>query len=565
MLKKWNQIKLLSLGILFLVSVVATYAQQTQEKGTKPNIVLIIADDHGYDHMTPYGNKSIPTPNLQKLSDQGLKFNRAYVNSPVCVPSRHSLFTGLSPDRHGVEGNHEHDLVKPNLERIVERMYSQGYEIGMHGKVEHCKNYLLTQGKTEFTNLNEFFKNRDKTKPLLFFKGYTNTHTVWPEGDKVTVDPATVVLPPKTPDNAATRLMHSRYVQAVLDMDKQIGEFLGMIKEHLDMDNTLLIYTSDHGQNWLFGKWTLNETGVRTPLIAVWPGKIKPNTTTDAMVSWVDLIPTFIDIGGGEVPASIDGQSFKKVLERKTDHFRDEVLTFFKGEFNATVYPARAVRTENFKYIYYPHPEFFYTSYIEGTGSKHQFANWPEWEQGALKDQKSAQFWYDFRVKPQEELFLVNEDPWEYNNLAYDPKYADTLAQLRAKVKARMDLVNDKVILSGKPTYIKDVRAKVPAAIKFYYPNGGERLQAGEEIKLVWTAEWKGTATVTLEYQDGQKWKTIGKAIPHEGYYIWKLPKMNSNKMKLKISSQDGKVWDETDMNFSISTKAVSQSKKIKR
>ena len=561
MFKKLNQTIKVSLGILFLAIAVEAKAQQTQEKPTQPNIVLIIADDHGYYHMSPYGNTSIPTPNLQKLADQGLKFNRAYVNAPVCVPSRHSLFTGLSPDRHGVEGNHEHDLVKPGLERIVERMYAQGYQIGMHGKVEHCKNYLLTQGKEEFTNLTEFFKKRDKSKPLLFFKGYTNTHTVWPEGDKVTVDPATVILPPKTPDNNATRLMHARYVQAVMNMDKEIGDFIGLLNIYLDMSNTLLVYTSDHGQNWLFGKWTLNETGVRTPLIAVWPGKIKPNTTTDAMVSWIDLIPTFIDIAGGEVPANIDGQSFKKVLERKTDHFRNEVFTFFKGEFNAVVYPERAVRTENFKYIYNPHPEFFYTSYMEGTGSKHNFENWPEWEAGALKDQKSAQFWYDFRVKPREELYLVNQDPWELHNLAYNPKYTDTLTKLRVLVKARMDLVNDKVALSGKPKFIKDMREKVPPAIKIYYPNGGETLKSGEKIKIVWTSEWKGTASVKIEYLDGKKWKTIGKSIPHEGSYEWKTPSIKSKSVKLKISSDDGKVWDESDSNFTISSDPLIESK----
>jgi uncharacterized sulfatase len=442
--------------------------------------------------MSPYGNTGIPTPNLQKMADEGMKFNTAYVCAPYCVPSRHSLFTGLNPDRHGVEGNHEHNLVKPALERIVERMYTQGYEIGMHGKVEHCKNYLLTQGKTEITNLNDFFKKRDKSKPLLFFKGYTNTHTVWPASNPARVDPATVILPPKTPDNVATRLLHSRYVMAVVDMDKQIGEFRSLLDEYLDMDNTLVIYTSDHGQNWLFGKWTLNETGIRTPLIAIWPGIIKPNTTTDAMVSWVDLIPTFIDIAGGPVPENLDGRSFKNVLLRETNKCRDTVFSFLKGELNATVHPARAVRIGNWKYIYYPHPEFFYTSYMEGTGSKHHFENWPEWESGALKDQKSAQYWYDFRIKPKEELFLVTEDPWEYSNLVYDPRYADTLSSLRVAVKNRMEKANDRVALSGKPMYIKDMQDKIPPAIKICYPNGGETFKPGDKVTIVWTAEWKG-------------------------------------------------------------------------
>jgi N-sulfoglucosamine sulfohydrolase len=537
---------------IFLLGVAIVANGESIKKQTKPNIIVIIADDHGYYHMSPYGSTGIPTPNLQKLADAGLKFERAYVSSPYCVPSRHSLFTGLNPDRHGVEGNHEHELVKPGLERIVERMYAQGYQIGMHGKVEHCKNYLLTQGKEEFTNLNQFFQNRDKSKPLLFFKGYTNTHTVWPEANPSKVDPAKVVLPPKTPDNAATRLMHSRYVLSVMEMDSLIGDFLSLMDKNLDMSNTLLVYTSDNGQNWLFGKWTLNETGVKTPLIAVWPGVIKPGTSTNAMVSWVDLIPTFIDIAGGAVPENLDGRSFKKVLLRETDHFRDTLLTFFKGEFNSTVHPARAVRTENWKYIYYPHPEFFYTSFMEGTGSKHNFQNWSEWEAGALRDQQSSQHWYDFRIKPKEELFRVNEDPWEYNNLAYDPMYAGTLAALRAIVKGRMDRVNDQVILSGQPKYIKDMQNKIPPAIKIYYPNGGETLNPGDKATIVWTAEWKGTSTVKLEFNDGKGWKTIVNSIPHNGSYTWNVPSIKSSSVKLKVSSSDGKVWDESDRNFAI-------------
>ena len=539
------------IGIFAFGVAVPTYIK-AQKETTKPNIIVIIADDHGYYHMSPYGNTGILTPNLQKLADQGIRFDRAYVACPYSVPSRHSLFTGLNPERHGVEGNHEHDLVKPNLERIVERVYAEGYQIAMHGKVEHCKNYLLTQGVEQFTNLNQFLSNRDKSKPLLFFKGYTNTHTVWPEANPARVDPAKVILPPKTPDNPATRLMHSRYVLSVMDMDSLIGDFLEQIKPHIDMSNTIIIYTSDHGQNWLFGKWTLNETGTRTPFIAVWPGVIKPKTSTNAMISWIDIVPTIIDVAGGEVPKAIDGRSFKNVLLRKTDHFRDTVLTFFKGEFNSTVHPARAVRTQNWKYIYNTHPEYFYTSYMEGTGSKHNFQNWNEWETGALKDQQSVQNWYDFRIKPKEELYRVNEDPWEYNNLAYDPRYADTLASLRNIVLERMKLVNDTVALSGKPKYLKDMRDKIPPAIKILYPNGGEILKSGNIATVVWTAEWKGTSTVKLEFYDGEKWKIVKNDLPHTGSFSWKIPTLKSAKVKLKISSTDGKVWDESNSNFTI-------------
>jgi hypothetical protein len=189
---------------------------------------------------------------------------------------------------------------------------------------------------------------------------------------------------------------------------------------------------------------------------------------------------------------------------------------------------------------------------MEGTGSKHHFENWPEWESGALKDQKSAQYWYDFRIKPKEELFLVTEDPWEYSNLVYDPRYADTLSSLRVAVKNRMEKANDRVALSGKPMYIKDMQDKIPPAIKICYPNGGETFKPGDKVTIVWTAEWKGTSTIRLEYNDGKGWNTFAKALPQTGFYVWTIPSMKSSSVKLKISSSNGKVWDESDRDFAI-------------
>ncbi len=107
-------------------------------------------------------------------------------------------------------------------------------------------------------------------------------------------------------------------------------------------------------------------------------------------------------------------------------------------------------------------------------------------------------------------------------------------------------------MLSGKPKYIKDMQHKIPPAIKIFYPNGGETLKPGDKTTIVWTAEWKDTSTVKIEYSDGNGWKTIGNSIPHIGSLVWTVPTIKSTSVKLKVSSGDGKVWDESDRNFSI-------------
>ncbi len=141
---------------------------------------------------------------------------------------------------------------------------------------------------------------------------------------------------------------------------------------------------------------------------------------------------------------------------------------------------------------------------------------------------------------------------WEYNNLAYDPRNAETLEKLRAIVKNRMSQVHDTVALSGKPKYLKDMRSKIPPTIKILYPNGGENLKRGTTATIVWTAEWKGTSTIQLEMNTGKGWKLVEKSITHEGSYSWKIPAVKSSKVKLRVSSADGKVWDESDMVFTI-------------
>src|SRR5690606_1424475 len=104
-------------------------------------------------------------------------------------------------------------------------------------------------------------------------------------------------------------------------------------------DNLLFIHTSDHGAQWPFGKWTLYEDGIRTPLVAIWPGKIAPSTRTEAMVSWVDILPTLVDAAGGEVPEDIDGRSFLPVLTGSATEHREQIFTTHSGDGNFNVYP----------------------------------------------------------------------------------------------------------------------------------------------------------------------------------------------------------------------------------
>ncbi|MGK0239242.1 MAG: N-sulfoglucosamine sulfohydrolase, partial [Candidatus Pelagisphaera sp.] len=340
----------------------------------RPNIVAIIADDHGVYHSTVYGSREQKTPHMQLLADEGMTFSRAYIASPACAPSRHALMSGLMPYRNGVVGNHENSNYKLGpTEGLIQRLMDAGYEVVFRGKVSHGNGKgVIPDGVVKLpgsnnlldpANVEAYLAQRDdKTKPVALFIGPTDTHTIWPsEPGDVHFKPEDSILPPKTFDTPEARQLMARYNQAVENVDTTVGQVRELVKRQLDEDNTLIIYTSDHGQNWPFGKWSLYETGVRVPLIAVWPGKIRPKSTTNAMVSWVDLIPTFLDIVGAPAVEDIDGKSFKNVLLGKTDRHRDRIFTVHKGDKTVNVYPIRAVRTDKWKYMLNLFPEFYNT------------------------------------------------------------------------------------------------------------------------------------------------------------------------------------------------------------
>jgi len=550
-------------------------AEVNSSASDKPNIVAIIADDHGVYHSTVYGSKEQKTPHMQSLADEGMTFSRAYVASPACAPSRYALMSGLMPYRNGVVGNHENSDYKLSpTEGLIQRLMDAGYEVVFRGKVSHGNGKgVIPDGVVKLpgsnnlldpANVEEYLAQRDdKTKPVALFIGPTDTHTVWPsEPGEIHFRPEDTVLPPKTFDTPEARQLMARYNQSVENVDTTVGQVREFVKRQLDEDNTLIIYTSDHGQNWPFGKWSLYETGVRVPLIAVWPGKIEAKSTTHAMVSWIDLIPTFLDIAGAPAVEGIDGKSFKNVLLGETGSHRDRIFTVHKGDKTVNVYPIRAVRTDKWKYMLNLFPEFYNTTHMDikvfstghnraGEQNQHSFSDWTAWVQSAQKNQEAAQFLHRYHARPKEELYLVEGDPYEENNLAYDPRHAHVLASMRTMVQDRMIEVDDDRSLSGTPRLLKD--NPLPAAIQLYFPNGGETLRSSQTANVSWSDFWTGVKTVKLEYNDGNNWKVITDSAPHNGTFAWRVPAISSSRVRLRVSSADGNILDESDRQFSIS------------
>ncbi len=427
------------------------------------NIVVFITDDLGQLDCQPYGS-DLRTPNMQRLAEAGLSFDRAYVASPSCAPSRAALLTGLMPARNGAEANH----AKPRGEVKKWPAYFQelGYEVAAFGKVshyQHTKDYGFDHFEHDTFHDHAgilaaaaYLKSRPQmdAKPLCLMVGSNWPHVPWPE--KGTEESAKLRLPASCVDTPATREWRSRYAAAVARADDDLGVVLDAVRTHLP-PNTLIVFTSDHGAQWPFGKWNLYESGVAAPLIVVWPGIVKPATRSRALVQWTDLLPTLLDAAGGTPPREIDGLSFLPVLRGDTSKHREQIFTTHSGDGNMNVYPCRAVRDERWKYIRNLHPEFAFTTHIDlVSGRLGQRAFFSTWEAAAQSDSSAAALLKRYHARPAEELYDLQADPHEQRNLAGNLTQAERLAELRSSLDAWMQRQGDQQRTYGQPRLLSN-------------------------------------------------------------------------------------------------------------
>ena len=455
--------RIAGLGLLAALAIAANAAGAGPDR---PNMVVFITDDQGYLDSTPYGSADIATPNMKRLADAGCRFTGMFVASPSCAPSRAALLTGLMPARNGAEPNHSKP--RPEIKKWPAYFQELGYEVVAFGKVSHYKQ-TIDYGFDYFAHDTfhdhevvpatiAYLRERagspaaDK-KPLCLMVGTNWPHVPWPEvaeGD----DPSVHAPPAGSVDNPETREARAHYAAAVRKADDDLGAVRDAVRELLD-PKALFLFTADHGAQWPFGKWNLYDAGLHVPFLAAWPGVIEPGTTSDALLSWVDLLPTLVELAGGTPPADIDGRSFARVLRGETGTHRDRIFGTHSGDGGMNVYPTRSLRMGGFKYILNLHPEFEFTTHIDRAKSVDGRAYWDSWEVAAKTDPRAAAIVNRYHARPSEELYDLEADPAELRNLAADPAQADRLAAMRAEVRAWMVAQGDEGRIYGTPRLLK--------------------------------------------------------------------------------------------------------------
>jgi len=440
----------------------------------QPDIVVFFSDDHGQLDSTPYGSKEVRTPNLQRLADAGMTFTHAFIASPSCAPSRAAMLTGLMPARNGAENNHTYK--RDDVASLPEMMRKLGYLTAAFGKVAHGTRDVSRHGFDAFREqhdaafVEKFLAERDPSKPVCLCVGTHEPHVPWDDLDGY--DPATVTLPANFVDTPQTREHRARYYTDITKADTKLGEVMDLAKKHLDPANTLLIYTSDHGGQWPFGKWNLYDTGTRVPFLVAWPGHIQSGVRSDAMIQWIDLWPTLIAAAGGKVPAGIDGRSFLSVLHGEATTHRDTLFTTHSGDGAMNVYPIRAIRTPEWKLILNLHPEFAHTTHIDKSPKVTSgLAYWQSWFDKALTDPAAAAIVKRYHERPEIELYDLKADPAEQRNLAADAAQAERVKQMRAQLEAWMSEQNDQRTVFNAPRPLSDPASSKPTTEKDLPPS----------------------------------------------------------------------------------------------
>ena len=435
----------------------------------RPNLVVFLTDDHSRADSSVYGSPDVKTPHMERVAKAGLVFDRAFVASPSCAPSRAALLTGLMPARNGAEPNHSKP--RAELKKLPAYLQELGYEVVAFGKVSHYQ-HTGDYGFDHFAHDKyhediavpaalDWLKARRSDRPLALFVGTNWPHVPWPEKAEG-YDAAKIVVPANHVDTPRTRAARLRYYAAVRHMDDELGAVFDAANAVLGA-NTFFLTTSDHGAQWPFGKWSLYDGGIRTPMIAVWPGKIAAGSRTAAMVSWVDILPTLVAVAGGPAPTGLDGRSFAAVLRGETAEHRDRIFTTHSGDGRMNIYPTRSVRTSDWKYIRNLHPEYYYSTHVDIVGAEDAGAYFKSWDERAQSDAAAAALVRRYHERPAEELYDLRADPLEQRNLATDPAQSARLVGLRQEVTAWMQAMGDEGKTFGQPRLLSDpARAEPP-------------------------------------------------------------------------------------------------------
>ncbi len=438
----------------------------------KPNILLLLSDDHSYPYLSCYGSPNVNTPVIDSLAAEGMKCHRFFTVAPQCVPSRAGLMTG----RSAVAARMTRFSSPLPLDEITlpELLREQvGYYTGICGRGFHLdgsktgnnptsdsfleKHLLKTfSDRVDFLNqctdkevsqkVSEFLDAKPKDKPFFMWANFSDPHHAWTGAESVRPKPGSLKLPPHWPDYPEMREQLADYFSEINRLDSTVGDVLNVLKSRQLFDSTLIVFIGDNGCALPHGKGSLYDPGSNVPCIIRWPGVVKPNSESRALISGEDLAPTLLEAAGTEPGKKMSGKSFLRLLNG-SDYESREYLFVERGPHgsapvsvdttNAAFDLSRAVRSNRYKFIYNCTPWIPYAP-VDSAGG----IGWQRVKKAAADGTLSLPFkqTYFTTPRPVYEFYDLDVDPSELNNLSGKPEIANIEAEHRLALTEKMIL-----------------------------------------------------------------------------------------------------------------------------
>lgn len=526
---KWSG-KIL-LGLVALIVVITLFFMAVSYyKGIDPprpgivqsdrlNVVWIIAEDLSPD-IPAYGDFTAKTPHLDQLAAEGVVFENVFSTNPICAPSKSTLYTGQYQNYLGTQHMRtsweDYEAVPPPETKIfTEYLRKEGYYTSKSGHADY-------QFGTAPTAWNDFtpgffsikrvrhWREREDNQPFFASIDIMDTHEsqqwINPFADPA-IDLENVPVPPYYVDDPVIRNDLAMMYSNIESMDKEVGKILKKLEKDGLVENTVVIFMGDHGRGMPRGKRWLYDAGLKVPMIVRWPGVLPPGTRENKLVSFVDMAPTMLSILGIDIPDHMQGKVF---MGPESDSLERMYVYGARDRADEAMDQSRAIRSKQYKYILNDYPEIPWTQTLAFRDMMPTMERMRELHAEA-KLSGGAAYWFSDQ-KPEEELYDLQSDPFEIDNLAYNSHF-DSIRQV---MRIALD--------TWRAKYDRYADVAEQDMIHQMWPGGEQPQTAAPEIAIEGSRVIISCPTVgaTIEYllhgrYQPKQWQIYDKPVVVEG------------------------------------------------
>jgi len=470
--RKCYQSIIICIAIAFLIQGLS----QASLRPTKPNILLIVSDDHGLDAVGCYGNQVIQTPNIDKLAKEGVRFKNAFCTTASCSASRSVILTGLYNHANGQYGHshsYHHFKTFENIRSLPVHLKSLGYRTARVGKFHVAPEDVYkfdevfegdTRSPVEMADNCRDFISSSSENPFFLYYCTSDPHrsgdysddeiganlfgnlpnSSYPGINEVKYKPEDVIVPDFLPDTPECRAELAQYYQSVSRLDQGVGRLIHLLVSADKYQDTVIVYISDNGIAFPGAKTTVYEPGIHLPCVIRDPYQSKRGIVNNAFINWADIAPTLVDYAlGNWKSAGFHGRSFKSVLEQSNPNGWEETFASHTFHEITMYYPMRVIRQKQYKFIWnldyrqsYPFATDLWAA--------------PTWQQVYKNHKKyfGKRLVENYLHRPEFEIYDLQKDPDEVRNLALSPDHSQLLESFKEKMKKFQKETNDPWIIA---------------------------------------------------------------------------------------------------------------------